>query len=97
MDASDTSLGTVDFKLADYTVTEELVTDWTFIDLTSLGTNVSKLAFSLSSTDNGPWGMNTPSYFAMDNLTVAAVPEPATITLLALTAAGLFGVRRFRT
>jgi hypothetical protein len=29
------------------------------------------------------WGLNTPSYFAMDNLTFAPVPEPGTWALLA--------------
>ena len=29
---------------------------------------VKKLHFSLSSTDNGDWGMNTPAYFCMDDI-----------------------------
>ncbi|MEZ4565949.1 MAG: DUF4465 domain-containing protein [Desulfobacterales bacterium] len=28
---------------------------------------VKELTFSLSSTDTGDYGMNTPAYFAMDN------------------------------
>jgi hypothetical protein len=96
LDGADASLGTVDFLLADYSVTESIVTDWTFVDLTSLGANVSKLAFSLSSTDNGGFGMNTPAYFAMDDLTVSAIPEPTTITMMILSAAGAIGLRRFR-
>ena len=96
-DDSAASQGTVDFLLADYTgATGSVVADWTFVDLSSLGANVSALGFSLSSTDNGGWGMNTPAYFAMDNLTVAAIPEPGTMVLMLLSAAGLVGVRRFR-
>ena len=87
LDASGSSIDTVDFLLADYTgATGTIVSDWTWVDLSSLGSNVSQLAFSLSSTDNGTWGMNTPNYFAMDDLTIAAIPEPGTIMLM------LFGV-----
>ena len=32
------------------------------------------LEFALSSSDNGTFGMNTPAYFAMDSLSVTAVP-----------------------
>jgi len=60
----------VDFYLADYRFednTEDyIVKDWTYIDLMSLGA-VDSLQFSLSSTDNGQFGMNTPAYFIMDN------------------------------
>lgn len=75
--------GQVDFWLADYRFADSgkdyIVKDWTFVDLSALG-QVSRLSFQLSSSDNGPWGMNTPAYFAMDNLT--AVPEPAQSGLL---------------
>ncbi|MCV6038158.1 DUF4465 domain-containing protein, partial [Escherichia coli] len=46
-----------------------------------LGT-VSGLQFALSSSDSGAFGMNTPAYFAMDSLAVAAVPEPEQAALL---------------
>ena len=68
-DNSNTSLGTTDFLLADYTgATGTLVEDWTFVDLSGLGDQVKSLGFSLTSTDNGQYGMNTPAYFALDNL-----------------------------
>ena len=67
---------TVDFYLADYRFddnTEDyIVTDWTWLDLNSLG-NITELTFVLSSSDNGNWGMNTPAYFCMDDLTVNTV------------------------
>lgn len=97
LDTFGNSVGSVDFKLADYTgETGVMITDWTFVDLTSLGDNVSQLGFRLTSTDNGAYGMNTPAYFAMDNLTVEAIPEPATITMMLLSAAGVYGLRRFQ-
>jgi len=35
--------------------------------------NITKLEFSLSSTDNGEWGMNTPAYFCIDNIKARTV------------------------
>ncbi len=94
-DGGGAGLGTVDFLLADYTgATGSIVDDWTFVDLSSLGADVKSLGFSLSSTDNGAWGMNTPAYFAMDDLTVAAIPEPGTIALMLSGFGGMFVFRR---
>ena len=77
--------GQVDFILADYTAADNaddyIVDTWQFVDLSSLQT-VASLSFSLSSTDNGQFGMNTPGYFAMDNLMVSATPEPSAMALL---------------
>lgn len=42
---------------------------WLLADLAQLG-KVDKITFSLSSSDNGQFGMNTPAYFCMDKLTV---------------------------
>lgn len=71
-DAAGTITGTVDFYLADYRFADnsaDYITDaWEFIDLTSLG-QVKSLEFSLSSSDTGDWGMNTPAYFALDTIT----------------------------
>jgi hypothetical protein len=65
--------GVVEFYLADYRFdnNEEdyILNDWEWVDLSSLK-QVSFLTFTLTSSDNGDWGMNTPSYFCMDNLTV---------------------------
>jgi len=63
--------GTVDFYLADYRFADNsadyIVNTWQYVDLTSLGA-VKSLEFSLSSSDVGDWGMNTPAYFALDTL-----------------------------
>ncbi len=62
---------TVEFYLADYRFenNEEdyIVTDWEFVDLTALG-EVDMIEFSLSSSDTGAYGMNTPAYFFIDDL-----------------------------
>ncbi len=65
--------GTVDFYLADYRFDDPadnyIVTDWRWVELSSLGL-VDSLVFILSSSDVGTWGMNTPAYFCIDNLVV---------------------------
>ena len=85
----------VDFYLADCRFTDNsedyIIDDWTWVDLTGLG-DVVGLEFSLSSSDVGDWGMNTPAYFAMDNLN--AVPVPAAVWLLGSGLLGLIGIRR---
>ena len=63
--------GSVDFYLADLRSENEaeqyILDEWKWCDLTPLG-KVQRLDFTMSSTDNGNWGMNTPAYFCMDNL-----------------------------
>ena len=91
------SQGTVDFMLADYTgATGSIVDDWTWVDLSGLGSNVSSLAFSFASSDTGAFGINTPQYFAMDNLTVAAIPEPSSVVLMLCGFGGMVWFRRRR-
>lgn len=97
LDAGGNVTGAVDFYLADYrfedNANDYIVDDWTFVDLTSLGV-VSALGFSLSGSDTGSFGLNTPAYFAIDDLTV--VPVPAGVWLFAPAAAALGAVRRQR-
>jgi len=80
-DAAGDVTGTVDFYLADYRFADNgldyIVDTWQAVDLTSLGM-VKSLEFTLTSSDVGDYGMNTPAYFAMDTI----VPEPATLILL---------------
>lgn len=45
----------------------EIVSEWEWVDLTSLG-ETSGLQFELTSTDNGDYGMNTPAYFCLDGI-----------------------------
>jgi len=81
------AISTVEFLLADGA---NVVNTWEWFDLTGLG-EVHGVEFSLSSSDNGAFGMNTPAYFAMDSVTV--VPVPAAVWLFA-SALGLLGFRR---
>jgi len=94
-DAGGTQTGAVDFFLADYRFADNsndyIVDRWTWVDLTPLG-EVASLAFSMSGSDTGDFGLNTPAYFALDDLTV--VPIPAPVWLLASTLAALGITRR---
>ncbi|MGB7345108.1 MAG: DUF4465 domain-containing protein [Pirellulaceae bacterium] len=69
--ADDQSTGSIDFYLADFRFADNtldyIVDQWTTVDLTSLG-DATELQFSLSSSDVGQFGMNTPAYFAVDNI-----------------------------
>ncbi|MDD4149032.1 MAG: DUF4465 domain-containing protein [Bacteroidales bacterium] len=63
--------GTIDYYLADYRFEDNdedyIIETWQYVELSELG-QVDTLLFSLSSSDNGDWGMNTPGYFCVDNL-----------------------------
>ena len=56
----------VDVYLADGM---DILNTWKKVDLSDLGL-VDRIGFTLSSTDNGEYGMNTPAYFCLDQLTV---------------------------
>ena len=60
--------GTKEYYLADLRDAKKayIINDWRYVDLSSLGA-VAKIGFSLSSSDTGDWGMNTPAYFCFDN------------------------------
>ena len=95
-DGAGNETGRVEFYLADYRGGQSTASsDWTWVDLTPLGQRVTTLEFDMSSTDNGEFGMNTPAYFAIDDLTIRPVPEPAS-WLLAFLAAVLTGTHFVR-
>lgn len=68
--------GVSEFYLADFrsenAENHYITKDWRWFDLSSLG-SVTTVEFKLSSSDNSAFGMSTPSYFCMDQLTIALV------------------------
>lgn len=72
---TDSIPGTAEFYLADYTFEDNdsdyMVETWQWVNLSDLG-RIKHLTFSLASTDNGDYGMNTPAFFCMDNLFVVS-------------------------
>jgi hypothetical protein len=78
LDAEENEVGSVEFYLADFRFAADeddyIVDSWQYVDLTSLGT-VAHLSFQLTSSDVGNWGMNTPNYFALDDLEIGEVGE----------------------
>jgi len=64
------STESVDVYLADYRFEDNaedyILNEWIYVDLTVLG-EVDSLQFSLTSSDTGAVGMNTPAYFCIDN------------------------------
>lgn len=73
-DAADEATGAVEVYLADYRfdeASEDHVLDlWQSVSLSELG-RVHALDFALDSSDVGDWGMNTPAFFALDDLSFA--------------------------
>ena len=47
----------------------DFVTEWTKWNLASLG-KVAKVAFNMEGSQTGDWGLNTPAYFAYDDVAV---------------------------
>ena len=69
--SSGDTTATLDYYLADFRFEDNeldyIVDEWQWIDFSSFG-EIAKLRFSLSSSDVGDWGMNTPGYFCIDQL-----------------------------
>ena len=63
-----------DFRFEDNTK-DYIIKTWQWVPMSCLG-RVDSIFFSLSSSDVGDWGMNTPAYFCMDNFSV--FPNPST-------------------
>lgn len=61
----------VNFYLADFrdnnSALDYIVKDWTWVDLTSLGA-VDSLVFTMHSSDEGQFGINTPLFFCVDDV-----------------------------
>lgn len=93
LNGTGTQVGEVDFFLANYTSANSLPVDvWTLVNLTSLA-DAQSLGFDYASSDVGQFGINTPEFFAMDDLTLSttSVPEPSSV-ILALAGLGIVGL-----
>lgn len=62
----------VTFYLADFRFEDNsqdyIVRDWRLVDLSPLGTSVDSITFNFASSDNGNFGINTPTYFCIDQV-----------------------------
>lgn len=93
----------VDFYLADYRFSDNskdyIVDDWRYMDLSALA-GAQRIYFNVSSSDVGLFGMNTPGYFAVDDVryTVAsaAVPEPSSLAMASIGVVALAHLARRR-
>lgn len=76
LDSAGNPIGSVDAYLADFRSTNSaqhyVLQTWANVNLSSLA-SATALSFGLSSSDNGKFGMNTPAYFAADDLSVTKV------------------------
>jgi hypothetical protein len=67
-----------DFRYSDTTQNYILKT-WMWVGFSAIG-NVDSLSFSLSSSQNGTYGMNTPAFFCIDNVTLSTYRDTAATT-----------------
>ena len=95
-DTTGSVTGQTEFFLADYRFADNsldyIVDSWVDVDLSGFGATRS-LGFALDGSDIGQFGLNTPAYFAIDNLAYRTVPEP-TLTTFACLACWLLRRRR---
>ncbi len=72
------SQDSVNFYLADFRFEDNgqdyIVDEWTYVDLSVLGA-ADSLSFSLSSSDVGEFGINTPTYFCVDNIATGTITD----------------------
>ncbi|MBR4996028.1 MAG: DUF4465 domain-containing protein [Alistipes sp.] len=72
-DASGTETATAEMVLAEK---GNIITKWTYWDLSALG-EVAKVRFNIKGGPTDEWGMTSPKYFALDDITVTW-PKPQT-------------------
>lgn len=80
-------IGSIEHVLADFRFSDNsldyIQENWETLDLTSLA-DARSIELSFFSTDSGSFGINTPTYVAIDNLRyqITSVPEPNTSLVL---------------
>jgi hypothetical protein len=69
--ADDSATGTIEFYLVDFREASSpgILAGWQRVDLLPLG-EVTALRFNIQGSDVGQYGLNSPAYFAFDNLAV---------------------------
>ena len=94
--ATGIELGSVNVALADFRFddsSQDFVLDqWQTVSLSSIS-EARSVSLSFESTDIGDFGINTPTYVAIDNINLSPVPEPSSI---GLTLVGLVSMLAFR-
>jgi len=74
----------IEFFLADYrfenSEDDYIIDDWTWVDLNAFG-SVDYLSITMRSSDVGEFGINTPLYFCMDNVSSNKGPRSFTTEL----------------
>ncbi|KAA6339366.1 hypothetical protein EZS27_012696 [termite gut metagenome] len=69
-DSHNNLIGKVSFYLADFrSGKKNLIDKWVWVDFTPVA-SAEYIKFEMFSTDTGDFGMNTPSYFCMDDITL---------------------------
>jgi hypothetical protein len=85
------SVGAVAVDLADFTFTDNtedyILSNWLTVDLSSIA-SARSVVLDFSSSDSSGGFINTPTYVALDNLTLTAVPEPGSLALLGIVGSG---------
>jgi len=83
--AAGISTGSATFRLADFTFVNNtqdyIVSSWSSLSLLSLG-QARSIQIGFASSDVGAFGINTPTYVAIDNLQL--IPEPMMLAALAM-------------
>ncbi len=83
------AIGSVNVNLSDFRFTNNsqdyILNSWLNVDLASIA-DARSVSLSFFSTDTGAFGINTPTYLALDNLRISAVPEPSSIALAGMVA-----------
>lgn len=78
-DGNGNTTADIDFYLADFrsdNSSEDYIVDsWKWVDLSALG-KVSKVYYTLSGSDMGEYGLNTPTFFCLDKIAVEKHQNP---------------------
>lgn len=73
----ETAIDSIEFYLADYRFADStqdyIIDDWNTIDFSGFAFDVSSVRFAFASSDTNSWGIKTPAYLAIDNVSTQNV------------------------